>query len=213
MRAMVTSKAMRNPLAGDYGFRFAWLIKFVFAFALVFASSCGGSLFRVKPVADLAAMPAAAASANLGSISFRAAPLLTDEESQELFESNVQLAGLLPVRVEIKHNGGEAIELKKVRFRLTDAAGTKWKAISAKEAIARILKANEVFAYNPSSRKTFEREFRAYELDLKTPLSHSEGRRQGFVIFLAPDKAPVSSPRGLVLTIDGLAQPAILNLN
>ena len=158
-------------------------------------------------------MPATVASANLGSISFRAAPLLTDEESQELFESNLQLAGLLPVRVEISHNGGDPIELKRVRFRLTDAAGTKWKAISAKQAIARILKANGVFAYNPSSRKTFEQEFRAYDLDLKSPLTHNEGRRQGLIMFLAPEKTPVSSPRGLILTIEGLSQPATLNLN
>ena len=158
-------------------------------------------------------MPATVSSTNLGSISFRAAPMLTDEESQELFESNLQLAGLLPVRVEINHNSGEAIELEKIRFRLTDSAGTKWKAVSAKQAIARILKANGASLYNPSSRKTFEQEFRAYELNLKNPLTHSEGRRQGFIIFLSLEKTPVSSPRGLVLTIEGLSQPATLNLN
>jgi hypothetical protein len=180
--------------------------------ALGFASSCG-SLYRVKPVAELSTMPASAPSANLGSVSFRAAPLLTDEEIQELFESNLQLAGLLPVRVEIVHNSGEAIELKKVRLGLRDAAGSEWKSISAKEAIGRILKANKVFAYNPASRKAFEKEFRAYELDLKSPLTHTERRRQGLVIFLSPKKEPVASPHGLVLSINGLSQPATLNLN
>jgi hypothetical protein len=212
MRAMVTRTTERTA-PGIRRRCIVWMIKFGFSFTLVFTSSCGGSLFPVKPIAELPPMPATVASANLGSISFRAAPLLTDEESQELFESNLQLAGLLPVRVEIQHNSGDAIEMKKVRFRLTDTAGTKWKAISAKQAIARILKANGVSLYNPSSRKTFEQEFRAYELDLKSPLTRSEGRRQGFVIFLASDKSPVSSPRGLVLTIEGLAQPATLKLN
>jgi len=213
MRAMMTSKPERTAAPGIQRRCFVWMIKSAFSFALVFTSSCGGSLFQVKPTAELPPMPATVASANLGSISFRAAPLLTDEESQELFESNLQLAGLLPVRVEIQHNSGEAIEMRKVRFHLTDTAGTKWKAISAKQAIARILKANGVSLYNPSSRKTFEQEFRAYELDLKSPLTQSEGRRQGFVIFLASEKASVSSPRGLVLTIEGLAQPATLKLN
>jgi hypothetical protein len=74
------------------------------------------------------------------------------------------------------------------------------------------LKANGVFAYNPNSRKTFEKEFSAYELNLKTPLTHAEGRRQGFIIFLAPKKEPVTSPRSLVLTIEGLSEPAALNL-
>jgi len=213
MRPMVKLKPKRNLRLEDFQRSFVWVSNSVFACTLVFASSCGGSLFKVKPAADLPPMPATVASANLGSISFRAAPLLTDEESQELFESNLQLAGLLPVRVEISHNGGDPIELKRVHFLLTDAAGTKWKAISTKQAIARILKANDVFAYNPSSRKTFEQEFRAYELNLKSPLTHNEGKRQGFVIFLAPEKAPVSAPRGLVLTIEGLSQTATLKLN
>ena len=213
MRAMVIHKAKRNPASGYSRLCFAWIIRSAFALTLVGATSCGGSLFQVKPLAELPRMPASVASVSLGSISFRATPMLTDEASQELFESNLQLAGLLPVRVEINHHGGNAIEMKKVRFSLTDAAGTKWRAVSAKQAIARILKANDVFAYNPSSRKTFEQEFRAYELDLKNPLTQSENQRQGFVIFLAPGKAPVSSPRGLVLTIEGLAQPASLNLN
>jgi len=181
--------------------------------ALITVSSCSGPLFKVKPAAEMRPLPATVASANLGSITFRAAPLLTDEESQELFESNLHLAGLLPVRVEITHNSGDAIELKKVRFRLTDATGANWKEVPARQAIARILKANDVFAYNPSSRKIFEQEFRAYELNLKTPLTHSEGRRQGLIIFLAPGKVPVSSPHGLLLTIEGLAQPASLKLN
>ncbi|MFS8085990.1 MAG: hypothetical protein ACMG6H_10200, partial [Acidobacteriota bacterium] len=166
-----------------------------------------------KPISELPSMPDSAASANLGSVTFRAAPLLSDEESQELFEANLQLAGLLPVRVEVVHNSGDAIELKKVRFRLHDAGGAEWKPISVKQAIGRILKANGVFAYNPDSRKTFEKEFRAYELDLKSPLTASERRRQGIVIFLSPEKAPVASPRGLVLAIDGLPQPATLNLH
>jgi hypothetical protein len=209
MRPM-TSKARQNPVAAELR-SFSRLI--LVALTVLFISSCSGSLFKVKPVTDLPPMPANVASANLGSISFRAAPMLSDEESQALFETNLQLAGLLPVRVEIKHNGGEVIDLKMVRFHLTDAAGTKWKAIPLKQAIARILKANGVSSYNPTSRKNFEHEFRAYELDLKTPITTAEGRREGLVIFLAPDKAPVSSPQGLALTIDGFSQPVTLRLN
>lgn len=183
------------------------------AATLVIASSCGGSLYKVKPVANLPAMPGTAAMVNVGSLSFRAAPLLTDEESQALFESNLQLAGLLPVRVEIVHNSGEAIELKQVRFHLHDSAGTSWKEISVKQAIARILKANDVFAYNPASRKTFEKELRAYELDVKSPLTHGERRRSGFLFFQSPKKEPVASPQGLVLTVSGLSQAVTLAFN
>lgn len=184
----------------------------IVAFTILFSTSCG-SLYKVKPPSALSALPANAASANLGTISFRAAPLLTDEESQELFESNLLLAGLLPVRVEIVHNGGEAVDLKKVRFRLRDSSNTQWQAVSAKQAISRILKANNVFAYNPNSRKQFEKEVRAYDLDLKTPFAQAEKRRQGLIFFLSPHKEVVASPHGLTMTIEGLAQPAVLQIN
>ena len=179
-----------------------------------FIAACStGSLYKVKPFVKLPPMPESAKAVDLGSISFRAAPLLTDEESHELFESNLHLAGLLPVRIEMIHNSGEAIEFKKVRFRLHDAAGTEWKPMPSKKAIARILKANDVYAYNPHSRKTFEKEFGAYELNLKEPLTHSERRRAGFLFFQSPKKEPVESRHGLVLTIEGLSQPATIKIN
>lgn len=180
--------------------------------ALCLTAACSGSLFKVRPPAALSAMPAGAPSVDVGSLSFQAAPLLTDEESQELFEANLHLAGLLPLRIEIRHNGGEAIELKKLRFGLQDAQGVEWKMLSAKQATARILNANKVFAYNPNSRKAFEKEFRAYELDLKSPLAHAERRRGGFIFFQSPKKEVVASPHGLVLSIVGLPQPATLRL-
>ena len=186
----------------------------LFAFViLVFTTSCSNSLFKVKPVNALPAMPASAAATNVGSLSFRASPLLTDEETQELFQSNLQLAGLLPVRLEVVHNGGEAIEMKRLKFHLQDAANSDWKLISAKQAISRILKANGVSLYNPSSRKTFEKDFRAYDFNLKDPLTHAEGKRQGMIIFQSAKKDPVLSPKNLTLTIDGLAQPVELKLN
>ena len=183
-------------------------------FALAFLNtSCSNSLFKVKPVNEMRAMPATAASLNVGSLSFRASPLLTDEETQELFESNLQLAGLLPVRLEVVHNSGEAIEIKKLKFRLSDTGNSSWKLISAKQAISRILKANGISLYNPNSRKTFEKEFRAYEFNLKDPLTHVEGKRQGLLIFQSENKEPVGSAKTLTLSVEGLAQPVSLKLN
>lgn len=175
--------------------------------------ACSTSLYKVKPPAALARMPATAATADVGSVTFRAAPLLTDEETQELFEANLQLAGLLPVRLEARHNGGEDLVLKKLKFKLHDASGNEWKLISGKQAVSHILKANAVFAYNPNSRKTFEKEFRAYDFDLKAPLTHSERQRQGLIIFRSPQKEPVASPQGVTLSIEGLGQPVSLKLN
>lgn len=177
------------------------------------AISCSNSLFKVKPVTQMPAMPSSAASLNVGSLSFRGSPLLTDEESQELFEANLHLAGLMPVRLEVVHNSGEAVAMKKLKFRLSDSANTEWKLISAKQAVSRILKANDLSLYNPNARKTFEKEFRAYEFNVKDPLTQAEGKRQGLLIFQSAKKDPVASPKNLTLTVEGLAQPVSLKLN
>ena len=152
-------------------------------------------------------------SASAGGVMVRVAPLMTDDESQELFEANLPLSGILPLRLELVFESGVAVETKKVKFRLHDGAGRAWKLVTAKAAVARILKANDVYAYNPNSRKQFEKEFAAYELDLKSPLSASERQHQGYLFFEAPKGEPVESPRGLVLIIERLPQPIEIPLN
>jgi hypothetical protein len=176
-------------------------------------SSCAGSLFKVKPVVELPPLEGNVKTASAGGVSVRVAPLMTDEESQELFEANLPLSGILPVRLELAFESGVPVETKRVRFRLRDGDGREWKLISPKAAISRILKANDVYAYNPNSRKQFEKEFTAYAIDLKSPLSTSDQRRQGFVFFETPKKEPVESPRGLVLVIERLPQPVEIPLN
>jgi hypothetical protein len=187
------------------------LAVFVIAAALL-DISCAGSLFKVKPVVELPPLAGNVKTASAGGVSVRIAPLLSDEESQDLFEANLPLSGILPVRLELAFETGVPVETKRVRFRLRDGEGREWKLISPKAAVGRILKANDVYVYNPNSRKQFEKEFIAYAIDLKSPLSESERRHQGFIFFETPKKEPVESPRGLVLLIERLPQPVEIQL-
>jgi hypothetical protein len=75
------------------------------------------------------------------------------------------------------------------------------------------MKANGVTLYNPNSRKQFEQEFGAYAIDLKTPLSSSDSRRQGFLFFQAPDKKAVTADNQLTLTVERLPQVATIQIN
>src|SRR6266508_6909490 len=129
---------------------------------LLLTTSCGGSLFKVKPVVELPPLEGNVKTASAGGVAVRVAPLMTDEESQDLFEANLPLSGILPVRLELVFVSGVPVETKRVRFRLRDAEGREWKAVTPKRAISRILKANDIYAYNPNSRKQFEKEFSAY---------------------------------------------------
>ena len=190
------------------------LIRLSIAIAsIVLAASCGGALFKVKPVVELPPLPSGSRTATTGGISLTVAPLLTDEESQELFEANLPLSGVLPVRIALKYQDGVPLELKRARFVLRDAQGQTWKMVSAKQATSRILKANGVFAYNPNSRKQFEKEFGAYELDIKTPLTANDPSREGFLFFVSPKNEPVASSTGLILKVERVPQPIELRLN
>ena len=181
--------------------------------ALLLSTSCTGSLFKVKPATELPPLPANTRSADAGGVTVRVAPLLTDEETQELFEANLQLGGVLPLRVELAFQSGVPVELKRARFRLRDGQNKEWKLLSAKSAASRILKSNGVTLYNPHSRKQFEKELGDYAIDLKTPLSSGDSRRQGFLFFQTPDKGPVSSAQQLTLTVERLPQPASVPIN
>ena len=177
------------------------------------SASCTGSLFKVKPVAELPPLPSNTRSADAGGVTIRVAPLLTDEESQELFEANLPLSGVLALRVDLAFQSGVPVEIKRARFRLRDSESREWKLLSAKSAVSRIIKANGIFAYNPNSRKEFEKEFGAYAIDLKTPLSSGDSRRQGFLFFQTPDKRPVRSGQQLTLTVERLPEPASITIN
>lgn len=165
------------------------------------------------PVVELPPMSSSARTASAGGITISVAPLLSDEESQELFEANLPVSGVLPVRVVLNYESGVPLELKRARFTLRDGQGQAWKLLTTKQAISRILKANGVFAYNPNSKKQFETEFGAYSLDLRTPLTPGDRLRQGFLFFATPKSEPVASPIGLVLKIERLPQPIELPLN
>jgi hypothetical protein len=167
----------------------------------------------VKPAVELPPLPSDVKSLSAGGVSVRVAPLMSDEESQDLFEANLPLSGVLPVRLELGFESGVPVETKRVRFRLHDGEGREWKLIAPNAAVKRILKANDVYAYNPNSRKQFEKEFAAYAIDLKSPLSNSERHHQGFLFFEAPKKEPVESAKSLVLSVEGLPQRVEIHLN
>jgi hypothetical protein len=189
------------------------LLSIVLLAVLLLGTSCAGSLFKVKPVVELPPLTADVKGVSAGGVLVRVAPLLTDEQSQELFEANLPLSGILPVRLELVFESGVPVETKRARFRLRDGDGREWKLIAPKAAVGRILKANDVYAYNPNSRKQFEKEFTTYAIDLKSPLSDSERRHQGFLFFETPKKEPVESTKSLVLSVEGLPQRVEIQLD
>src|SRR6185295_5504856 len=125
-------------------------------------ASCSTALFKVKPATALPPLPPESRSADASGLTVRVAPLLTDEQTQELFEANLPISGVLPVRLELDFQSGAAIDLKRARFSVRDSQNRAWKLLTAKQAVSRIMKANGVFLYNPYSKKQFQKDFGAY---------------------------------------------------
>jgi len=180
--------------------------------ALLLFTSCSNSLFKVKPVTELPPLASNVRTANAGNTTIRVAPFLSDEDCQELFDSNLLLIGILPLRVELVVQNDVATRLDKARIRLTDSGGRQWKRLTGKQAASAIKNANGITLYNPNAKKQFERDMEAYDVDLKTPLTGSESRRSGFFFFQAPDKRAISSGQQLVLSIEKLPQPLSITL-
>ena len=179
----------------------------------LFFASCSTSLFKVKPATELPSFPAESRSADASGVTVRVAPLLTDEQAQELFEANLPVSGILPVRLELNFQSGVAVELKQARFSVRDSQNRTWKLLTTKQAVSRIMKSNGVFLYNPHSKKQFQNDFGAYGIDLKTPLDSSQSQRGGFLFFQTPAKRPVESNQKLTLVIERLPQPVSIALN
>ena len=179
----------------------------------ILSNACSTSLFKVKPATELPALPAASRSADGAGMTVRVAPLLTDEETQELFEANLPVSGILAVRLELNFQSGVPIELKRARFRVRDGQNREWKLLAPKQAVSRIMSAEEIKLYNPNSKKQFENDFGAYALDIKTPLDSSQPKRQGFLFFQTPDKGPVGNGQQLTLVVERLPQPISIALN
>src|ERR1043165_5965421 len=104
-------------------------------FVVLISTSCSGSLFKVKPVAELPPLPANTRTAEANGVALRVAPLLTDEQIQELFEANILLAGVLPVRIELAFQSSTAVELKRARIHLRDDQNREWKLLPPMRAV------------------------------------------------------------------------------
>ena len=176
-------------------------------------ASCSNSLFKVKPATELPPLPGNSRTTEAGPVAFVVAPLLSDEETQELFEVNLPVAGVLPVRMQMNFQSGAPIELKRARFKVLDSQSREWKLLSPKQAVSRIMKANGMTLYNPHAKKQFESDLTAYGLDIKTVLDSAQPKRSGFLFFQTPDKRAVDSSQKLTLAVERLPQPVTIALN
>jgi hypothetical protein len=144
------------------------------------ASSC--KPFKVKPRIEV---PRAAneAQAETNGVAFRASVVRDEDWLNDTFDANLILAGIVPVRVELKNARKTPVELRKARFELKTADGRTFGSADAGSAFKQALSYYELSAWSKALYKESRADFASYALDTKAPAAAGESR-QGLIYFL-----------------------------
>jgi hypothetical protein len=195
---LVRSKRPKSP--GTLGqMRRALALSALLVLAALVGSACAGKPFNVKPKPT--APPGNFRSRiSTGALELRAGTIRDDDCLYEMFDANLVLAGVLPVKFSIKNSGAGHVDLKPVRFWL-EAAGQRRKPIQPRSAFGRLMKYYKIRAYNPNGYKASKADFASYGFDSGAPLASGESR-WGVLFFEPPSGQP---PAGLVLAVKGIA--------
>jgi hypothetical protein len=162
------------------------------------ASSC--KPFKVKPRIEV---PRAAneAQAEAEGVVFRASVVRDEDWLNDTFDANLILAGIVPVRVELKNIRQTPVELHKARFELKTADGRTFESADAGSAFKRALSYYELSAWSKALYKESRADFASYALDTEAPAAAGESR-QGLIYFLL--RGDSARDRGFTLVISKL---------
>ena len=167
-------------------------------FLAAFTSSC--KPFNVKPHIEV---PRASNESQVESngVAIRASAVGDEDWLSDTFDANLILAGIFPVRVELKNAERNAIELSRARFELRTAGGRSFGSAGPERAFKQALSYYGVSAWSKALYKESRDDFASYALDVKGPLAAGESR-QGLLYFLLRGEA--ASAGGLTLVISRL---------
>ncbi len=180
-------------------------------FLLLLLSGCGGQLYKVAPLpAD--APPAISSNKtngitnglNVGAVA------LDGDQSLEKFEANLPLAGLIVIDTRLVNRFSETIDLNKLRFELRDSSDAKFKLISPKKALKRVMNHYGDSFYRLDARRLTEERYQAVALNLKDSIAPQEERR-GY-LFFETNRGSINIS-GLSLSIKGADRPIVLQLD
>ncbi|MGH9761824.1 MAG: hypothetical protein ACREAC_13430 [Blastocatellia bacterium] len=156
------------------------------ALAAVFQFGCGEP-FKVKPKTDLPPGRFGAV-ARAGAIELQAESITDEDVLYHVFDANLIMAGLFPVRVVIANTGATPASIKKASFSVVSSDGISYKPVSGSRAFKRLMRYYEIENYQKFGYRQSRDDFLSYSLDVNGPLD--AGQRSGFLFFaVPPDKA------------------------
>jgi len=156
-------------------------------------AGCSGKPFNVKPRPSLSKSDYRA-SGQIDGVGIQAEPITDEDYLFEVFDANLIQAGVYPVRIRVKNNGGDALELKRAKFGVKSAAGKRFRVVDARPAYKRLISFYELSLYSKDGYKRSLNDFKSYAFDTESPLGPGDSR-DGILFFLVP--AEVAQEGGL----------------
>ena len=126
--------------------------------------ACGGKPFNVKPRPDTPPLENGV-KAEAGNLTVQAEVLTDEDILVDIFDANLILAGILPVRIAVANSAQEPVDLKNAKFEIR-AGGRAYKAVNAKSAFKRLISFYEITTYGKQGYKDSQSDFASHALDL-----------------------------------------------
>jgi hypothetical protein len=137
------------------------------------------------------------------------ASVLSEIQSQDQFDANLPLAGIIAIQARIVNQTNAPITPDKLRLELASSGGTRYKLLKPSAALKQLMKFyGDTYYFIESYRRT-RVAFDAAALPLDNAIAPG-GEAHGFVFFKAPNRSDLS---GLVLTMKHGGTPVALKLN
>jgi hypothetical protein len=148
-------------------------------FFLSSLAGCAGQLYKVTPLP--ASVPPALTWINADGLN-AGGRVIESDRSIGQFEANLPMAGVIAIDLLIVNKSSTAVELHKLRFELRDRAGVKFKQISPKSALSRVMNFYGDNFYALEARRKTREDYSSVAFKTETALPY-QGERRGFLFF------------------------------
>lgn len=155
-------------------------MRFAAVLLLLVAAGCASKPFDVKVVPRVEPERVGPAETN-GPLVVRAEPIWDEDWLFETFDANLILAGVLPVRIDVRNASSEPVATKRLKVLPTEP----FRHLSAKKARERVETYYGITIRSTTGDKIYKADWAANALDLERPLAPGESR-QGFVFLEIP---------------------------
>jgi len=151
---------------------------------MLVTAGCGGKPFNVKTRPEPLPSVSGPVTESQG-VSFQAEALTNEDYLYEMFDANLIMAGILPVRLKIENTSGEAVNLKRVKFEVV-SGGQSLKIIDAGGAFKRLISFYGISTYSKEGYRESKGDLSSHALSLHAPIAPGEAR-QGLIFFRISD--------------------------